>query len=128
MRNRKHGFVSVLMKKDFEALQTLSFHDVIHEMINKMPELLRFLIVIMLPKKKRNSNEAKAAIVPKLAMIYAIIMQNHCHELSRMQRINAMLLADDIADQGVSVYIPYYPMYVYVCKCVHFAHSDCCAT
>ncbi len=47
-------------------------------------------------------------------MIYAIIMQNHCHELSRIQRVNVMLLADDIADQDVSVYIS-----SSLCVCVH---------
>ncbi len=41
-------------------------------------------------------------------------MQNHCRELSRIQQMNTMLLADDIADQDVSVYISFS-----VCVCVH---------
>ncbi len=53
MRNRKHGFVSVLMKKDFEALQTISLQEVICEIMQKLPELLKFLVLLMLPPKKK---------------------------------------------------------------------------
>ncbi|VDI30440.1 Hypothetical predicted protein [Mytilus galloprovincialis] len=97
MLNKKKGFVSVLMEKDFKALETVKFEDVLIEFQEKFPELLDMIVAIMLPKDETSV----ANVVPRLAMIYGIIMQTRHHELSRMQRVVSMCLADNICDQSV---------------------------
>ncbi|CAG2238691.1 unnamed protein product [Mytilus edulis] len=97
MLNKKKGFVSVLMEKDFKALETVKFEDVLIEFQEKFPELLDMIVAIMLPKDETSI----ANVVPRLAMIYGIIMQTRHHELSRMQRVVSMCLADNICDQSV---------------------------
>lgn len=97
MLNKKKGFVSVLMEKDFKALETVKFEDVLIEFQEKFPELLDMIVAIMLPKDET----LIANVVPLLAMIYGIIMQTRHHELSRMQRVVSMCLADNICDQSV---------------------------
>ena len=101
MLNKKNGFVSVLMEKDFKALETVKFEDIIMEFEEKFPELLEIILAVMLPK-----NETSIAnVIPRLVMIYSIIMQTRHHELSRMQRIISMCLADNICDQSVGAVI-----------------------
>ncbi|XP_076116728.1 uncharacterized protein LOC143084203 [Mytilus galloprovincialis] len=97
MLNKKKGFVSVLMEKDFKALETVKFEDVLIEFQEKFPELLDMIVAIMLPKDETSI----ANVVPRLAMIYGIVMQTRHHELSRMQRVVSMCLADNICDQSV---------------------------
>lgn len=97
MLNKKKGFVSVLMEKDFKALETVKFEDVLIEFQEQFPELLDMIVAIMLPKDETSI----ANVVPRLAMIYGIIMQTRHHELSRMQRVVSMCLADNICDQSV---------------------------
>lgn len=101
MLNKKKGFVSVLMEKDFKSLETVKFEDIILEFQDKFPELLEMILALMLPKDQT----AIANVIPRLAMIYGIIMQTRHHELSRMQRIISMCLADNICDQSVRTLI-----------------------
>ncbi|XP_071127588.1 uncharacterized protein [Mytilus edulis] len=89
------------MEKGPESLEELNFEKVIEEMKQKFPEVLQILICIMLPKEKRSSEIALANILPRLAMIYGMMMQSRYHELSRIQRVIAMCLADNICDQSV---------------------------
>ncbi|VDH98438.1 Hypothetical predicted protein [Mytilus galloprovincialis] len=103
MRNKKKGYTSYLMEKGPESLEELNFEKVIEEMKQKFPEVLQILICIMLPKEKRSSEIALANILPRLAMIYGMMMQSRYHELSSIQRVIAMCLADNICDQSVSI-------------------------
>jgi hypothetical protein len=41
------------------------------------------------------------SIIPRLGMIYGIVAQGRNHELSKVQRIMSVNLADNIADQKV---------------------------
>ena len=102
MRNKKHGFVSSLMSKNCDALGKLNFNEVVTEIKEYFPELLDILISIMLPKEKRKSALNLGNIIPRLAMIYGIVMQSRYHELSRIQRTVSMCLADNVCDQNVS--------------------------
>ena len=103
MRNKKHGFVSILMKKDPTSLQSVNLGHVVQEMNAKFPELLQILLHIMVPENKLEDDAARANLIPKLALIYGILMQSRHHELSLMQRLVAMTLADNICDQAVRI-------------------------
>ncbi|XP_006814411.1 uncharacterized protein LOC102801398 [Saccoglossus kowalevskii] len=101
MGNRKHGFVSYLMKKDYNSLKTLSWNDVICEAVTKFPELVLLLVTCMLAPEKRTLLEKLRSLIPRLGMIYGVIMQGRIPELSRVQRVIAMLLQDNLTDQKV---------------------------
>ena len=101
MKNRKHGFVSVLMKKDFNDLHKFSWTEVISEMQAMFPELLQLLLSIMVPQNKRGDVATMKEITPQLGIVYAILMKSRNHELSRVQNIISMCLANNISDQKV---------------------------
>ena len=105
MRNKKKGFISVLMKKDTDHLQSVNFGLIVSEMKRKFPVLLQMLQSIMIPDSKREEDTFRASLIPKLALIYGIVMQSRCHELSLMQRLVAMTLADNRCDQAVSYFL-----------------------
>ena len=102
MRNRKHGNVSSLMKKDYHDLATFQIDNIMDEMVAKFPDLFILLIHIMLPPADRIDHGRIAEIMPRLAMIYAIVLQTRLRDLSRMQRVISMCLTDNICNQKVS--------------------------
>ena len=102
MKNRLHGQVSVLMRKDFTALEEYNLGDVVTEMKDKLPELVQMILAVMVPEEKRSSVAHQAVLVPRLALIYACAMQARNHELSSFQRVVSACLADNICDQKVS--------------------------
>ena len=93
------------MKKDSDSLQSVNIGSVVQEMKDKFPALLQILQCIMIPESKREDDAVRANLIPKLALIYGIIMQNRYHELSLMQRLVAMTLADNICDQAVRYFL-----------------------
>ena len=100
-RGHKAGQTSVLMHKDFIDLKSHSWEDVISEFVRMYPELLQILLKIMLPLEARQSSTKTNEVVPKLAIIYGILLQNRNHELSRVQRLIGCLLADNLVEQKV---------------------------
>ena len=102
MRNKKRGFVSILMRKETENLQSADLGRIVSEMKTKFPVLLQMLQAMMIPDNKREDDAVRASIIPKLALIYGIVIQSRCHELSFMQRLVAMVLVDNRCDQAVS--------------------------
>jgi hypothetical protein len=105
MKNRKRGYVSYLMRKDFDSLNSLNFSEIVKEMMEKFPDLIKILLAIMLPPRKQGNPEEVAEIVPRLALMYSCIMQARIPELSRFQRVMATCLADNICDQKVRLCI-----------------------
>jgi hypothetical protein len=103
MRNKIHGNVSVLMKKTRKDLDVLKLTDMVDEMAVMFPELCTLLAHIMLPQEDLDNTEKVDKILPKLAMIYAIMMQNRNHELSALQRVISLFLMDCVVDQKVRI-------------------------
>ena len=104
LKNRKQGGVSVLMTKKPQDLQKFNLADVVAEFHLHFPELAAQLICIMLPKEKRKDPAAIAAIVPRLATIYSMLMFTRNFELSLLQRVSAMCLAAYRCDQKVIMF------------------------
>jgi hypothetical protein len=102
MGNRKHGFVSVLMRKSLSNMAALNLSNVVDEMREKFPELYAMLLAVMLPENRRYDDEPMCTIRPRLAMIYAVALQARNCELSLLQRVVGALLADHVSDQKVS--------------------------
>ena len=92
---------SVLMKKDFDDLLALEMSDIVDDLRQNFPELYHILVCIMLRPEKVNDIESLGSIIPRLAMIYSIALNTRNMELSRLQRIIAMCLLDNVSDQKV---------------------------
>ena len=101
MRNKIHGDVSILMKKNFDHLRYFDLNAVTEEMLEKFPELVKIILSIMLPKAKRTSPEKYTEIIPRLAFIYGCILQHRNPECSMVQRLVSACLTSNICNQKV---------------------------
>ena len=89
---------SVLRQRDYAGLSSESWmSDILKEMESRCPMLNKILCSLLesniYPNKKK----------PGICLIYSTIMFLRCHELSRVQRINSMLLAQGHASVNVSL-------------------------
>ena len=89
---------SVLRQREYAGLSSESWmSDILKEMESRCPMLNKILCSLLesniYPNKKK----------PGICLIYGIIMFLRCHELSRVQRINSMLLAQGHASVNVSL-------------------------
>ena len=87
---------SVLRQRDYEGLSSLDFTEITEEMkllcptaFNILPAMIQFV----------NNEDKRTA---PMALIYSIMMFKRCHEMSRVQRVNTVLLAEGNASQEVS--------------------------
>ena len=87
---------SVLRQKDYPALSSLNFHDIIDEMKTRCPTVFQILASMVRYDINREN-------ITSLAILYAIIMFRRCHELGRVQRVNTVLLAEGRATREVIV-------------------------
>ena len=101
MLNKKHGFVSTLMNKTFDDLVSFSWSDIVLGESEQFPLLMKLLLCMMVPFNVRNMESKITNIIPRLGMIYGIVAQGRNHELSKVQRIISVNLADNNADQKV---------------------------
>ena len=68
--------------------------EVVVEIKKTFPELYQIILGVMLPPDKIDDAESEADVIPKLALIYGILMQTRCHELSHIQCVIGMVLAE----------------------------------
>jgi hypothetical protein len=85
---------SVLRERGFEGLKNLDFSDINTEIKTMCPLTFGFLSAMM-------DVDCDKKTAP-LALIYGIIMFKRCHELSRIQRLNTLLLIEGDSNQQVS--------------------------
>ena len=88
---------SILRQKDYNALSSLSFHDILDKMKNRCPTVFKILSN-MLQYDVNRENTAS------LVLVYAVLMFRRCHELSSTQRINTVLLGEGNANREVNFY------------------------
>ena len=89
---------SVLRQRDYTGLSSESWmSEILKEMESRCPMVHKILSSLLesniYPDKKK----------PGICLIYGIMMFLRCHELSRVQRINSMLLAQGHASVNVSL-------------------------
>jgi hypothetical protein len=88
---------SVLRQRSFDGMSADSWmSEVLEELATKCPTVNNILMSILecsiRPEKKN----------PAVCLIYGIVMFLRCHELSRIQRINSILLIEGQAATNVS--------------------------
>ena len=102
LRNRVHGNVSVLMRKDRKDLEKINPEMIVKEMTTFFPELCAMLVHVLVPQKDLQAPGVLQKHLPRLAMVYAILMQGRNHELSALQRVTSLFLMDSVVDQKVA--------------------------
>ena len=71
----------------------------------RLPNLTALLLRTMLSKQKCSSVDAIGQVIPRLGLVYGILVQSRCPELNLVQRIMSMILTDSLCDIKVSVTI-----------------------
>lgn len=102
LKGRKHGSVSVLMRKGPVEMKEFDVNKIVEEMIKYFPELTALMLRIMVPRD-RITEQALAETVPRLATIYGILLFSRNTELSLLQRTVTMCLYDHLVDQKVCI-------------------------
>lgn len=88
---------SVLRKRSYDGLSERTWmNEILTEMSTRCPAVFSLLSTLL----DYPTNPYKK--LPPLCLIYTIMMFMRCHELSRIQRINSILLIDGQADINVS--------------------------
>lgn len=105
MRNKKYGFVSYLMKKEVKELKSSRWIDIISEFKCLFPDLCALLMFVLVDSEKIGLYTNLQSLIPRLGLIYGILMQTRNNNLSKVQRITSLLLIDNICDQKVNTCI-----------------------
>jgi hypothetical protein len=86
---------SVLRRRDFDGLSSFSLESIVDELKTLCPVVFRILSELF----ELGYNEEKK--IAPLCLVYGMVMFKRCHELSFLQRINTVLLADSNANTEV---------------------------
>ena len=86
---------SVLRKRDFDGLSSFSLESMVDELKTLCPVVFRILSELL----ELSYNKEKK--IAPLCLVYGVVMFKRCHELSFLQRINTVLLADSDANTEV---------------------------
>lgn len=90
---------SVLYRKSFEDLQSFQWGDIVSE---KQPTLANILLAVM-SKKMVTIENLPEILVPKLGLLYSILMQERYRSLSLVQRVLAVVLKDEQTHEKVKM-------------------------
>jgi hypothetical protein len=105
---------SVLFKKTFEDLQSFQWGDVVSEMVDNQPALTNMLLTVM-SRNKVTTDCLPENLVPKVGLIYGVLMQERYHKLSLVQRVLAIVLKDEQTHEKVKFLVTYRCRRVIVC-------------
>lgn len=86
---------SVLRERNFTGLSNVDFAEIVSEIKTLCP-LVHTLLSGMLEMDVASEKKTVS-----LALIYSLIMFRRCHKLSRVQRVNTVLLCGGDANQEV---------------------------
>ena len=95
----RRGTNSVLRARGYLGLSTLNFSEIIKEIQTLCPTVFTFLSKMI--QLDQNPEKRTAP----LALVYGLIVFQRCHELSRIQRVNTVLLTEGDANQEVILII-----------------------
>lgn len=97
--SRKH---SVLKSGNFTDLNSFSWDRILQEMVEKQSLLTEVLLSVAMPSSRIGSSKATESLVPMLGCVYAILMKARFHELSAVQRVLSLALANEHTHQKVN--------------------------
>ena len=89
---------SVLRKRDYDGLSKLTWKEIFVEIEKNCPTTMHFLVTLV----NGNLDHTEEKKVPPICLMYAIPMFLRVPELSRLQRLNTVLLTEGGASKMVS--------------------------
>lgn len=90
---------SILRNRTYDGLSKLTWQEVIVEIEKNCPTTMRFLVTLVDGNYSENTEEKKVA---PICLMYAIPMFLRAPELSRLQRLNTVLLTEGGASKMAS--------------------------
>lgn len=99
--NKRKFDRTVLMEKQPKELQNFNWFKVIDEFKTRFPDLFYVILTMILKPEETPCYTKLESAVPRVGMVYSILMQGRHKELSATQRVISMLLFDNISDQKV---------------------------
>ena len=94
--------LSYLSNTTYEGLAQFDWFYVVEEMLRYQPLLTDVLLAVSTSRKNIQSNDHYNSISKELGLIYGILMKRCYKDLSRIQRVMAMALADEKVHQKAS--------------------------
>ncbi|WAR23372.1 hypothetical protein MAR_037041 [Mya arenaria] len=92
----------VLHGTSYEELSSFSWDDVMEELLTKQPLLAEVLLAVTLPTSKIGHSSATNSLVPVIGAIYGMLMKQRFHELSLVQKVVTITLANEQTHQKVN--------------------------
>lgn len=86
----------------YEGLAQFDWFCVVEEMLRFQPLLTDVLLAVSTSKKNIQSDNHYSSITKEFGLIYGILMKRRYKDLSRIQRVMAMALADEKVHQKAS--------------------------
>ena len=100
---------SVLRDRGYPGLSSFTFEEIVAEMRILCPSVFTILSTMIQLDLNQDKNTAP------LALIYGVIMFKRFHELSRVQRLNTVLLYSGNASKEVSIFLSSPEAHVKLC-------------
>ena len=92
---------SALCSKQYQNLKEFKWVDIMDELMVKQSFLAEVLLAVTLPSGKIGNTKATEALVPVLGTVYGILMKQRFHELSAVQKVVSIALANEQTHQKV---------------------------
>ncbi len=89
---------SILRRNNFQGMTNINWNDLVKEMSSHCPLLFHVLRTVM----GCTTDEGTVKVAPRLGLCYAVMLQTRNHELSLVQRLNTILLAEGNAKKKVN--------------------------
>ncbi|XP_060586932.1 uncharacterized protein LOC132742510 [Ruditapes philippinarum] len=93
---------SVLAQKEFCDLTDFNWHELIGELLEQQPLLADVLLAVSLPTSKIGNTNSVHKLIPVLSTVFGMLMKTRYQELSLVQKIIAMTLANEQTSQKVN--------------------------
>ena len=94
---------SLLAQKEFKDLKSMGFGAIVAEFSNKFPALFNLIHSLMVPESKKADPVHEEKAMPRMAMVYSLMLFTRNQELSLVQHVMSMCLRNNLCDQKVSL-------------------------
>lgn len=93
---------SALCQKQYSDISCFNWEGIITELVNQQPILAEVLLAVALPAAKIGNSQALKSVMPVIGTVYCMLMKQRYHELSALQKIVAITLANEQTNQKVT--------------------------
>jgi hypothetical protein len=83
-----------------KRLESFKWIDILHELKDRAPDILDFLVTIAIPSKLKNTGRQ----IPPLCTAFGILMNQRSRELSLVQKLNSVILGLGNATKKVLIH------------------------